>query len=61
MTTEAETRAEDGVAPSASAGSRLPTAFTVLFFLLALVWILTFTITPGTYSHVSGHKPRELR
>ena len=32
---------------------KFPTAFTVLFFVLVLVWILTFIIPPGTYSYVS--------
>ena len=39
---------------------KFPTAFTVLFFVLVLVWILTFIIKPGTYSYVScdgGSRP----
>ena len=32
---------------------KFPTAFTVLFFVLVLIWILTFIIKPGTYSYVS--------
>jgi uncharacterized ion transporter superfamily protein YfcC len=32
---------------------RFPTAFTVLFFVLVLIWILTFIISPGSYSYVS--------
>ena len=32
---------------------KFPTAFTVLFFVLVLVWILTFIIPPGAYSYVS--------
>jgi uncharacterized ion transporter superfamily protein YfcC len=41
---------------------RFPTAFTVLFFVLVLVWILTFFITPGTYSYVScdGGPPKPI-
>ena len=50
MTAEAETRAEDGAGVERKRRFRFPTAFTVLFFVLVLVWILTFVITPGTYS-----------
>ena len=32
---------------------KFPTAFTVLFGVLVLVWILTFIIKPGTYDYVS--------
>jgi uncharacterized ion transporter superfamily protein YfcC len=32
---------------------KFPTAFTILFFVLVAVWILTFIIPPGTYSYVS--------
>ena len=41
---------------------RFPTAFTVLFFVLVLVWILTFIIKPGTYSYVScdGGSPKPI-
>ena len=43
-------------------GFRFPTAFTVLFFVLVLVWILTFIIKPGTYSYVScdGGSPKPI-
>jgi len=30
-------------------GFKFPTAFTILFFVLVAVWILTFIIPPGTY------------
>jgi uncharacterized ion transporter superfamily protein YfcC len=41
---------------------KFPTAFTVLFFVLVLVWILTFIIKPGTYSYVScdGGPPKPI-
>ena len=62
MTTEAETRAEDGAGVERKRRFRFPTAFTVLFFVLVLVWILTFFITPGTYSYVScdGGPPKPV-
>ena len=34
-------------------GFRFPTAFTVLFFVLLIVWGLTFVIKPGSYAYVS--------
>jgi uncharacterized ion transporter superfamily protein YfcC len=34
-------------------GFRFPTAFTVLFFVLLIVWGLTFIIKPGSYAYVS--------
>ena len=62
MTTETETRAEDGAGVERKRRFRFPTAFTVLFFVLVLVWILTFIITPGTYSYVScdGGPPKPI-
>src|SRR5690242_8911087 len=40
---------------------RFPTAFTVLFVVLGLIWLLTFILKPGTYDYVScdggGAKP----
>ena len=62
MTTETETRAEDGAGVERKRRFRFPTAFTVLFFVLVLVWILTFIITPGTYSYVScdGGPPKPV-
>ncbi len=62
MTTEAEARAENGAGVEHKRRFRFPTAFTVLFFVLVLVWILTFIITPGTYSYVScgGGPPKPI-
>jgi uncharacterized ion transporter superfamily protein YfcC len=34
-------------------GFKFPTAFTILFLVLLLVWALTFVIKPGTYAYVS--------
>lgn len=34
-------------------GFKFPTAFTVLFFVLILVWVLSFIIKPGSYDYVS--------
>jgi uncharacterized ion transporter superfamily protein YfcC len=53
MTTETEPRADDGAGVERKRKFKFPTAFTVLFFVLVLVWILTFIIKPGTYSYVS--------
>src|SRR3974377_984269 len=41
---------------------KFPTAFTVLFFVLVLVWIMTFIIPPGSYSYVScdGGPPKPI-
>jgi uncharacterized ion transporter superfamily protein YfcC len=41
---------------------KFPTAFTVLFFVLVLIWILTFIIPPGSYSYVScdGGTPKPI-
>lgn len=41
---------------------KFPTAFTVLFFVLVLVWVLTFIIPPGAYSYVScdGGTPKPI-
>ena len=33
-------------------GFKFPTAFTVLFFVLILVWALSFVIKPGAYDYV---------
>ena len=58
--------ADTQVAPGATAKPKrkfkFPTAFTVLFFVLVLVWILTFIIKPGTYSYVScdGGSPKPI-
>jgi uncharacterized ion transporter superfamily protein YfcC len=49
-------------APEAGRGFKFPSAFTVLFFVLLLVWILTFVIKPGSYSYVScdGGSPKPI-
>jgi uncharacterized ion transporter superfamily protein YfcC len=59
--------ADTQVAPSGATAKpkrkfKFPTAFTVLFFVLVLVWILTFIIKPGTYSYVScdGGSPKPI-
>jgi uncharacterized ion transporter superfamily protein YfcC len=41
---------------------KFPTAFTVLFFVLVLIWILTFFVPPGAYSYVScdGGTPKPV-
>jgi uncharacterized ion transporter superfamily protein YfcC len=61
VTTDTETRPGD-TTDKPKRGFRFPTAFTVLFFVLVLVWILTFFITPGTYSYVScdGASPKPV-
>src|SRR5689334_19874560 len=61
MTTGTQTRPGDTtVEPKRR--FKFPTAFTVLFFVLVLVWILTFIIKPGTYSYVScdGGSPKPI-
>jgi uncharacterized ion transporter superfamily protein YfcC len=40
-------------AEPAKKGLRFPTAFTVLFFVLLIVWGLSFVIRPGSYTYVS--------
>ena len=52
MTTDTQADREDTTAEP-ERRFKFPTAFTVLFFVLVLVWILTFIIRPGTYSYVS--------
>src|SRR6516165_8977926 len=61
MATETRARAE-GEAAEPKRRFKFPTAFTVLFFVLVLVWILTFVIKPGTYSYVSceGGSPKPI-
>ncbi len=39
--------------PEKKGGFKFPTAYTVLFFVLLLVFALTFVIKPGAYSYVS--------
>jgi uncharacterized ion transporter superfamily protein YfcC len=61
MTTD--TQAGPGEAPAEPKRRfRFPTAFTILFFVLVLVWILTFIIKPGTYSYAScdGGSPKPV-
>jgi len=61
MTTDTQTRQDDTTAEP-KRRFKFPTAFTVLFFVLVLVWILTFVIRPGTYSYVScdGGAPKPI-
>jgi len=61
VTADTETSA-DGTAVKPKRRFKFPTAFTVLFFVLVLVWILTFIIKPGTYSYVSceGGSPKPI-
>jgi uncharacterized ion transporter superfamily protein YfcC len=52
VTADTEPRADDAdVKPKRR--FKFPTAFTILFFVLVAVWILTFIIPPGTYAYVS--------
>lgn len=43
-------------------GFKFPTAFTILFLVLLLVWALTFVIKPGSYAYVScdGGTPKPI-
>jgi uncharacterized ion transporter superfamily protein YfcC len=52
----------EGTAARPKRRFKFPTAFTVLFFVLVLVWVLTFVIKPGTYSYVSceGGPPKPV-
>ena len=61
MTADTEARADAGTAEP-KRRFKFPTAFTVLFFVLVLVWILTFIIKPGTYQYVScdGGSPKPI-
>jgi uncharacterized ion transporter superfamily protein YfcC len=61
MATETRARPK-GEAAEPKRRFKFPTAFTVLFFVLVLVWILTFIIKPGTYSYVScdGGSPKPI-
>ena len=48
MTADTDTQLDEaGVKPKRR--FKFPTAFTILFFVLVAVWILTFIIPPGTY------------
>jgi uncharacterized ion transporter superfamily protein YfcC len=61
VTAETQARPE-GAAAEPKRRFKFPTAFTILFFVLVLVWILTFIIKPGTYSYVScdGGSPKPI-
>ena len=61
MTTDTQTTSDDTTAEP-KRRFKFPTAFTVLFFVLVLVWVLTFIIKPGSYSYVScdGGAPKPI-
>ena len=61
MTTDTQTTPDDTTAEP-KRRFKFPTAFTVLFFVLVLVWVLTFIIKPGSYSYVScdGGAPKPI-
>ena len=61
MTADTQARPED-TTDKPKRKFKFPTAFTVLFFVLVLVWILTFIIPPGSYSYVScdGGTPKPI-
>jgi uncharacterized ion transporter superfamily protein YfcC len=61
MTADTKARPED-ITAEPKRRFKFPTAFTVLFFVLVLVWILTFIIPPGSYSYVScdGGTPKPI-
>src|SRR6516225_3066507 len=61
MTTDTQATPEDTSAKP-KRKFKFPTAFTVLFFVLVLIWILTFIIPPGSYSYVScdGGTPKPI-
>jgi uncharacterized ion transporter superfamily protein YfcC len=61
MTADTKARPDDTTAKP-QRKFKFPTAFTVLFFVLALVWILTFIIKPGSYSYAScdGGPPKPV-
>ena len=61
MTTDTQTSPDDTTAEPRRR-FKFPTAFTVLFFVLVLVWVLTFIIKPGSYSYVScdGGPPKPV-
>ena len=64
MTADTQTNPDDTGDTTAEPKRRFkfPTAFTVLFFVLVLVWVLTFIIKPGSYSYVScdGGPPKPV-
>ena len=51
MATETPTPEAPAAEPEKK-GSKFPTAFTVLFFVLIIVWALSFVIRPGSYDYV---------
>jgi uncharacterized ion transporter superfamily protein YfcC len=59
-TDDANTGSEE--TPQKKGGFRFPTAFTILFGVIVLVWALTFVIHPGTYDYVScdGGTPKPV-
>jgi uncharacterized ion transporter superfamily protein YfcC len=61
MATDTQTSPDDTTAEP-KRKFKFPTAFTVLFFVLVLVWVLTFIIPPGAYSYVScdGGSPKPI-
>ena len=61
MTADTQARPED-TTDKPKRKFKFPTAFTVLFFVLVLIWILTFIIPPGSYSYVScdGGTPKPI-
>ena len=51
MATETPTPEAPAAEPEKK-GSKFPTAFTVLFFVLVVVWALSFIVRPGSYDYV---------
>ena len=62
MTTEAPSQEVPADDPEKKKGFKFPTAFTVLFFVLLLVWGLTFIVASGSYAYVSceGEEPKPI-
>jgi uncharacterized ion transporter superfamily protein YfcC len=54
--------AATGVPEKPKGGFKFPTAFTILFLVLVLVWGLTFIVKPGSYAYVScdGGTPKPI-
>jgi uncharacterized ion transporter superfamily protein YfcC len=53
VATEAPEVSREGGEEEPKRKFKFPTAFTILFLVLVLVWLLTFVIKPGTYDYVS--------
>jgi len=53
MATDTPTPVAPTTEPEGKKGFKFPTAFTVLFFVLILVWGLSFVIKPGAYDYVA--------